>query len=98
MGNYAVIKKVISGSTLSPGEPITINSKFEESEYTLIKGYVSHNNKPVANAGVIITCIDKKTTPWTENVIGVVFTDENGIYGMSVMVIEKCEYRMDVYS
>lgn len=98
MGNYSVIKKVISGSALSCGEPIIINSKFEENEYTLIKGYVSHDNNPVANAAVIVTCIDKKTIPWTENVLGVVFTDENGIYGMSVRVSEKCEYRMDVYS
>lgn len=98
MKSYPVIKKIITGSELASGECIFIKSKFEVSEYTLIKGYVSHNNEPIKNAAVIIICIDKTIEPVRENILGVVFTDENGVYGISIRVRESCEYKIEVYS
>lgn len=98
MKNYPVIRKIISGSELERGEYIFIKSKFEESKYTLIKGHVYHRNEPIKNAAVIIICINKITTPYTEYSIGLVFTDENGVYGLSVRINNGCEYRIEVYS
>lgn len=98
MKNYPLIKKIITGSELASRECIVINCEFESSKYTLIKGYVSYDNKPVKDAGVIVICVDKSIVPFVENIIGLVFTDENGIYGISIRINEKCEYRMEVYS
>ena len=98
MKNYPVIKKIITGRELAASEYLFIESKFKESEYTLIKGYVTHNNEPIKNAAVIIICVDKTIEPFIENILGLVFTDENGIYGISVKIRNACEYKMEVYS
>ena len=98
MKNYPVIKKIISGRELELGKYVFIKSQFEESKYTLIKGHVYHKNEPVENVAVIIICINKTTIPYEEEIIGLVFTDENGIYGLSVRLNNEFEYRIEVYS
>lgn len=95
----AVIKKRICGKKLICCKVVTLNATFPESKYILIMGKVlSPFKKPLPNAAITVFSIDERYTPHRKKYIGLTFSDESGIYGMSVPRNLGVSYELKAYS
>lgn len=95
----AVLKKRICGKKLICCKVVTLNATFPRSEYILITGKVlSPFNKPLANAAITVFSIDGRYTPHKKKYIGVTFSNEHGVYGMSIPRNLEVSYELKAYS
>lgn len=81
---------IMVGGTTVTATPVDL----EEWGYGLLTGVVTVGVTPLANAGVEVTQI----VAAVPTVLGVIFTDADGLYKVSVPVVTGATYTIDVYS
>ncbi|MBW6409472.1 carboxypeptidase regulatory-like domain-containing protein [Clostridium weizhouense] len=95
----ASVKKIISGKKIRKCKIINFNVIFPESEYILVTGKVlSPYKNPLANAAITIFSIDKRYCPAKKKYVGITFSDEHGIYGVSIPRNLGISYEFKAYS
>lgn len=95
MASYKTINFDIYGSELE--KKSYLNFKFEKLNQTLLKGLiVNTNNQRLKNAGIEVISININTN--TETSLGVIFSDENGEFGVSLPSRDYLQYKLNVYS
>lgn len=88
---------VVSGKKIIENEVLEISTTLSDSKYFLLEGIVYQNDmKPIPNAAIKIFKIDNNTVPPARILIGITFSTENGLYGISLL--EGEEYMLIVYS
>lgn len=80
--------------TVPGGITLATDIELELWRYALLEGTVKGNGIVISNAGIeIIQIIDTIST-----VIGIVFTNKDGLYKTSIRVVENASYKINVYS
>lgn len=93
---YPPIRIVLTGSQLATGGLSIPTNKFTLPNRVLIKGYVkTANNLPVINAAIEI--IESSIATNAENSLGIVFTDDTGMYAVSLSVVNEYNYLFNAY-
>jgi protocatechuate 3,4-dioxygenase beta subunit len=99
MPTYPTYTKIISSDYLCPGKIYTQNFKFVDSNRTLIKGRVlDYNGNPMEGIGIEVVQIEEGCSYENKLFLGVVFSEENGAYAVSVEVKEGYYYLLNIYS
>lgn len=99
MPTYPTVTKIIKSSFLNKGGAYIENVKFIESNRTLVKGSVCDTTgKPLEGVGVEIVLIDNTSYELKKYILGVVFSDKDGVYAVSLEVKDSYEYELNIYS
>lgn len=99
MPTYPTAVKIIKSSSLVQGKAYVQNIKFDQSNRTLVKGAIYDiDGNPLEGVGIEVILIDKSGTDPIEAVLGVVFSEINGIYAVSLEVQDDYEYLLNIYS
>jgi hypothetical protein len=89
----------VEGSEIIKNGGATANIYMNQSEYVLVTGKVySPNKEALKNIAIKINMIDKSTFPPKKEFLGVTFTDEDGVYGISLLWAKNYEYQLIPYS
>lgn len=97
MKTYPIIRKIESGSYLSNSKDININFTFKNNTRTLIKGLVINSKGvPLPNVGLEVCKLNKITKE--KVMLGIIFTDINGEYAISIEIIPNYDYLFTAYS
>lgn len=95
----AVARKFLTGCELCNNKTINLNFHFAREEYFLLTGFIlTPTGDPLSNAALEITLIDGRYNPSREKLIGVTFSQADGMYGISLPLKSKCSYRIIAYS
>lgn len=95
----AVVKKIISGKELIRKKVITINTIIPNDRYIFLKGTVySPDEKPLPNSAIEIIQINSTIKPAIVKEIGVIFTLEDGSYGVPLLWEKGYSYKLFAYS
>ncbi|MEJ8552896.1 hypothetical protein [Tepidibacter sp. Z1-5] len=99
MRTYKPTKKVISGKQIYNHRRVEICMKFSYFDRTLIVGIVKNpEGEYIENAAVEVVLIDNSVNPNKVEVLGVVFTDEEGKYAVSVISSVLYSYKLNIYT
>ncbi|MCS6131958.1 carboxypeptidase regulatory-like domain-containing protein [Clostridium botulinum] len=94
----AVVQEVLCGRKIMCCKLIKIDSTFPKEKYILITGKVLSPDKiPLQNAAIKVFWIDENYTPAKKHYIGVTFSDEKGIYGISIPRFLDVSYVFKAY-
>lgn len=94
----AVSKRVLCGKKLREHKIVKICSKFPKEDYILLTGKVlSPKKTPLSNAAIKILAINLNCFPIKKIYVGVTFTDENGVYGISIPRLLGISYELKAY-
>ncbi|MGN2371286.1 carboxypeptidase regulatory-like domain-containing protein [Clostridium cagae] len=94
----AVIQEVLCGRKIMCCRLVRVESTFPKEQYILITGKVLSPDKiPLPNAAIKVFSIDKRCTPVKRKYIGVTFSDERGIYEMSIPRFLDISYELKAY-
>lgn len=97
MKTYPRITEIENGCNLYNCDNVNLNFQFKNSNRVLVKGIVTNpQNCPIANAAVEIIKVNSSTKK--EVVLGVVFTECDGKYAVSLSVVHNFFYKLNVYS
>lgn len=95
----AVVRKIISGKELIRKKVITINAILPNDRYIFLKGIVySPDEKPLPNSAIEIIQINNTVKPAIVKKLGVIFTLEDGSYGVSLLWRKGYYYKLCAYS
>lgn len=95
----AVSKRILCGKKLMNHKIVRICSKFPKEDYILLSGKVLSPNKiPLSNAAIKIMAIDFRYIPVRKRYMGVTFTDEKGVYGISIPRFLGVSYELKAYA
>ncbi|NFO15298.1 carboxypeptidase regulatory-like domain-containing protein [Clostridium botulinum] len=94
----AVVQRVLCGRTLMCCKIVKLDYTFPKEDYVLITGKVLSPDKiPLPNAAIKVFSIDKRYTPAKRKYIGVTFSDEKGVYGISIPRFLGVSYEFKAY-
>ena len=88
----------VDGSEVIKNGGATADVYMDAGEYVFVTGKVySPDNEVLINVAVAITLIDKNINPPIKTFLGVTFSDEEGIYGVSLLWKNNYEYKFVPY-
>lgn len=95
----AVVRRIFSGDKLAENKITTINAILPEDKYKFLKGIVySPDDKPLPNSAIEIVQINNNVKPAIIKKLGVIFTLEDGSYGVSLLWEKGYSYKLSAYS
>ncbi|MDR5585911.1 MULTISPECIES: carboxypeptidase regulatory-like domain-containing protein [Clostridium] len=94
----AVVREILCGKKLMHCNRVNIDSTFPKNDYILITGKVISPYKvPLPYAAIKVFSIDTRYSPTKKKYVGVTFSDEQGIYGISVPRYLEISYELKAY-
>lgn len=94
----ANIKRCFSGIELSNCEIFHSNFQLDSEKYILISGKIySPYGKPLVNAAIMINSIDERFVNSKKRCLGVIFSDNLGEYGVSLLKNPHISYEFKAY-
>jgi hypothetical protein len=88
----------VEGSEIIKNGGAVANLYMDKEEYVFVSGIIySPTKEAIPNAAVSITLIDKSETPPNEIFLGVTFSNQDGVYGVSLPWKLNYEYKFIPY-